>query len=76
MSAREKDWLVASLYSPWPGIKPATWTRDQTRNLGMCPDGDLNLQPLGTWDNAPINWATVARAWYLYGLNLHIPYYE
>ena len=29
-----------------------TPTRDQTRNLGMCPDWELNPQPFGVWGNA------------------------
>ena len=33
-------------------------TRDQTHNLGLCPDWELNLQPFGVWNNAPINWTT------------------
>ena len=28
--------------------------RDQTYNLGMCPDQELNLQPFG-YDSAPTN---------------------
>ena len=28
-------------------------TGDQTCNLGMCPDPELNLQPLGVWGDAP-----------------------
>ena len=27
-------------------------TRDQTHNLGMCHDQELNLQPFGVQDNA------------------------
>ena len=30
-------------------------TGDQTHNLGMCPDTELNLQPFGPWDDAPTN---------------------
>ena len=26
-------------------------TGDQTCNLGMCPDGELNPRPSGVWDN-------------------------
>ena len=33
-------------------------TGDRTLNLGMCPDRELNLQPFGVWDDAPINRAT------------------
>ena len=28
-------------------------TGDQTENLGMCPDWELNPQPFGVWDDAP-----------------------
>ena len=34
-------------------------TGDQTCNLGMCPDWELNLQPFGVWDNNPTNWANL-----------------
>ena len=37
-------------------------TGDQTHNLGMCPDQELNLQPFGLWDDAPTNRATLASA--------------
>ena len=30
-------------------------TKDQTCNLGMCPDQGLNLQPFGQWDDAATN---------------------
>ena len=30
-----------------------TLTRDQTRNLGMCPDRELDPEPFGVWDEAP-----------------------
>ena len=43
---REKHQLVVSHTCP---------DRDQTYNLGMCPDRDLNLQPFGLWDDAPSN---------------------
>ena len=33
-------------------------TGDQTRNLGMCPDQESNLQPFGAWEDIPTNWAT------------------
>ena len=33
-------------------------TGDQIRNLGLCPDGELNLQPLGAQGNPLINRAT------------------
>ena len=35
-----------------------TPTKDQTHSLGMCPDWDLNPQPLGVQDDAPTNWAS------------------
>ena len=28
-------------------------TRDQTHNLGMCPDQELNPPPFGVQDDAP-----------------------
>ena len=28
-------------------------TRNQTHNLGMCPDWESNPQPFGVWDDAP-----------------------
>ena len=37
------DWLPP-VYAP---------TGDQTRNLGTCPDQELNPQPFGAWDDAP-----------------------
>ena len=36
-------------------------TRDQTHNLGMCPDHESNRPPCSLWGNAPTNWATSAR---------------
>ena len=39
-----------------------TLTGAWTRNLGMCPDWGSNPQPFGLQDNAPTNWATLARA--------------
>ena len=33
-------------------------TRDQTCNLGMWPEWELNPQTFGVWDNAPTNLAT------------------
>ena len=32
-------------------------TRDQTHNLAVCPDQELNLHPFGVQDDAPTNWA-------------------
>ena len=37
-------------------------TRDRTGNLGMCPHGELNPQPLGVRDDAPTSGATPDRA--------------
>ena len=31
---------------------------NQTHNLGMCPDQDLNLRPFGVWDDGPTKLAT------------------
>ena len=40
-------------------LPPAcSWTRDQTCNLGMYYDWELNTQPFGAGDDAPTNWAT------------------
>lgn len=36
-------------------------TQDQTQNLGMCPNKELNLQPFDTQDYAPFTWTTLAR---------------
>lgn len=33
-----------------------------TYNLHVCPDEELNPQPLGAWDDVPTNGATLARA--------------
>ena len=30
-------------------------TRDQTHNLGACPDQGWNPKTSGVWDNAPTN---------------------
>ena len=38
------------------------WSRDRTPNPGMCLNGKLSQQPFGLWDDAPTNWATLARA--------------
>ena len=38
-----------------------TLTRDQTHNLHMCPDQDLNPWPFSLSDNASTNWAPPAR---------------
>ena len=29
----------------------------------MCPDQEQNLQPFGLQNDAPTNWATLAKAW-------------
>ena len=44
---RNIDWLL-SIYTP---------TRDQTCNPDVCPDQELNPQPLGVWDHTPTNCA-------------------
>ena len=43
---REKHQVVASHTTP---------IRDETHNLGMHPDQELNTQPFGVWDDAPTN---------------------
>lgn len=41
------------------GLPPIrTLTGNQTYNLGMCPDQELNTQPLGVQDDVPTNQAT------------------
>ena len=35
-----------------PLLPVCTLARDQTLNLGMCPDQGSNLQPFGVWDSA------------------------
>ena len=37
-------------------------TRDQTCNMGVCPDGESDLWPLSAQDNTPTNQATPPRA--------------
>ena len=37
-------------------------TSDWTGNGGMFPHCEWNLWPLGPWDDAPANWATLAGA--------------
>ena len=49
----EKYQLVASPTSP---------SGNQTYNLGLCPDPELNPWAFSLWDNTPTNWATSARA--------------
>ena len=47
IDVREKDRFAATcIYPDW---------RDQTCNLGMCPDWESNLQTFGVWDDAPTN---------------------
>ena len=50
---REKLWCERETLT-WltPILAP---TRNQTHNLGICSDRELNLQPFGVWDNAPNN---------------------
>ena len=50
IDAREKHQLVAS-------------HGDQTWNLGMCPDQELDLWPFNVWDHVPTNWATPSKGW-------------
>ena len=45
----EKHWSLPTICAP---------TRDQTINLGMCPDQGSNPQYFGVWDDAPNNWDT------------------
>lgn len=51
-----------SIWETWIGCLPQAPSWDQTRNLDMCPDQESNLPPFGAWNNALINWATLARA--------------
>ena len=46
------------------------WTSSWTRNLAMCPDWELNPQPFGVWVDAPTNWATLTRAYYINSFDL------
>ena len=39
--------------------------RDWTHNLGMCPDQESSPQTFSVQDNAPTNWAILARVWAL-----------
>ena len=44
---RERETLIGHLpYMPRRGMET---------QLGMCPDWELNPQPLGEWDDAPTN---------------------
>ena len=45
---RNTDWLPPT----------CDQTRDQTPNLGMCPNRGSNPQPFSVWDNAPNDYAT------------------
>ena len=56
------NWLPL-IYSP---------TRDQTCNLVMCPNQKLNPQPFSLWDDAPTNWATLARTMTYWPHSFHI----
>lgn len=40
-------------------------TGDWPRNLGMCPDRELNGPPFGAQEDAPTKGATPARVWYV-----------
>ena len=55
---RERDIIVRNINWFLPIRSP---TRDQTCNLGMCPDWESNPQTFGVWDDAPTNWATWPR---------------
>ena len=67
INEREKHRLVASrrqvrnIDQLPPILSPSG---DWTLSLCMCSDWKLNLWPSGLWDNAPTNWATLARAGY------------
>lgn len=37
-----------------------TPTRDQTSNMGICPDLELNPPPLDVWDDAPTNFVYIS----------------
>ena len=50
----ERETLISCLLIRTP-------TGGWTSKLGMCPDRDLNPQPFGQWDDAPTNWATLAK---------------
>ena len=52
MEERNIDQLPAS----------CTLSREQTHNLGMCPDKELNLQPFGVFTGKRSNQATLVRA--------------
>ena len=40
-------------------LPPIHSDQEPTHNPAMCPDqGSISLQPFGTWNNAPTNWAT------------------
>lgn len=40
-----------------------TATRDQIRNLGICPDWESNLPHFCMWVHAPTSWATLGTVW-------------
>ena len=58
MYVRETHQAVASSH-----MRP---DQAQTHNLSMCPDQESNPWPFGLWDDAPTNWATLARAIFLF----------
>ena len=49
-------------------------TKDRTCDLRLCPNGALNLWPLGLWDDTPVNWATPARAGRFLQMPLFYPF--
>ena len=55
---REKNIKVRNINQLPPICAP---TGDQTCNRGGCPDWNLNPWRFDLWDNAPTNWATLAR---------------
>ena len=54
MQQRSINWSIGCLLH--------SQTRDQTLNLGMCPDRESNQANFLLWDNAPTNWVTPTRA--------------
>ena len=52
---RERHWNERETFN-WLPPTP-TLTGDQTRNLGMCPDQELNSHIFTVQDDAPTNWA-------------------
>ena len=59
---REKEGERGRETLMWELPPACALTGNQTCNLGMCPDQVSHLQTLDLPDDAPINWATLARA--------------